>query len=137
MGSDLRQKVGQFYLNADRGLAIETLLTAYADQLTMTDRLLIDLLATWDIFSIETESGNQVGAIVVRQGEAHIGIVKEHRAKWDMFRTIKALCDALYITHTTVAHSTPRVTKFLERYGWSNVGETSRGKNYTRRSKWD
>ncbi len=58
---------------------------------------------------------------------------RQFKGKWQMRKTMRALCDLFNVKYTWVDYDAPKARAFLERYGWQSCGEDARGWLYERK----
>jgi len=102
---DGRFSVGGVYINYDLGMAAEAMSRAYKDVIDISPEEILKSFSGWIIARLETSDGECIGGVIVRDGEGHIGIVKEFRGKWGGTETIRNLCKHFSV-HKTSATAT-------------------------------
>lgn len=130
----MRQQAGAVFVNEDRELAFNNFINAYSGKIKFNQSSLFAFLHSWRLLALEDVRGYAVGALAIRDHEAHIAILPAFRGKWQMKNTMDALCSLFNITHTWVPHTMPRARDFLKRSGWEYGGNYERGWYFIRKN---
>ena len=116
-------------LIGDRKIACEALSVAYFDRLSLSPEDMLRALDGWRIVALAS-NGEIIGAVAVRGNVGHIGILPAWRMRWGGRRELLALCRHFGVSRTSVAFDNQRSMRWLERWGWQNVGCDNFGVNY-------
>jgi GNAT superfamily N-acetyltransferase len=100
--------------------AIEAGWLAYRERVSGFEEAYRIACETWRVIAV-VESGAVIGALFVRDGVIHIGIVPEWRGRWASRRTIREMLS--YGRKTTVGGDETGCLSFVQRLGFERVGD--------------
>lgn len=104
-----------------RDEAIEAGWQAYAQRVAGMEAAYRAACQSWKVVAVCSDS-EPIGALFVRNGTIHLGIVPTYRGKWASRRVIREMLS--YGTTTTVLDSEPDCIEFVGRIGFKKEGES-------------
>lgn len=94
---------------------------AYAERAKGMEGAYQAVCQSWQVIAICADQ-QVIGALFVRNGVIHVGVIPEWRGKWISKRLIREVL--AYGTNTTVLDSEPDCIEFVSRLGFRKEGET-------------
>jgi GNAT superfamily N-acetyltransferase len=105
---------------ARRDEAIAAGWLAYAERVPGYYGAYLNYCDAWQLVAVCSD-GEVIGALFVKDGEIHVGIVPEWRGRWASRRVIREMLS--YGTATTLMDSEDECKRFIGRIGFKPVGE--------------
>ena len=102
-----------------RAEAIEAGWIAYRERVADLEEAYRRACEAWEVVAV-VESGAVIGALFVRDGIIHLGIVPEWRGRWASKRVIREMLS--YGRKTTVGDDEAGCLSFVQRLGFERAG---------------
>jgi hypothetical protein len=130
MMSNTRAKIQDFdaYVNTGSSdVARAVMFDAHDGALGLSKEEFCVATIGWRASVLEDKNGHPIGAVLDKDGEGHIGILRDNRGKYFSPKFISSTSHALDVTHTILKKSNRKCVRVFERFGWAKIAENKNG----------